>query len=544
MLFFIFILSNANSESLKIKSIEITGNKHFSQTEIRKVLRIKEEDFFSYKELNNNLQNVLQLYSKKGFYLVKILPPKIIPDKSGKNVNIQIQIIENQKLEVAEIQFFGNRYFSDDKLKAIISTKNGQQFSFEKINSDLHTIVAAYGERGYPFCEVTLDSSYIENDKISILLKIHENDFVRISKLNFQGNEITKEKTLKLITNFDENTIYKNSRIENAERKLLRKKYISDAEILPISKRELLIKILEKKTNYFQGVLGFASKEEKTFLENLTGFFNLSFLNMAGTERDIFLSWKKTDVNSSQFYISYKEPFIFDQQISVKGTFKRRTIDTVYVNSELGFETFFLLNSFGEIGLKFLFQNVLEDSITSHRKGLGGELEINKLDFPANPRKGFLLSSSYLIDWKSKQSYKQKVAIGFQHNFQIFRNNVLSIRGRTNLIFSSDSLSEYEFFEFGGYDNLRGFVDNQFSSKKFCLINAEYRYLLSRYSRVFLFTDYAYCDEYKNLFGCGFGVRLKSKIGILKIDYGVGYQNNEWTNPLEGMLHFGIETEF
>jgi len=37
---------------------------------------------------------------------------------------------------------------------------------------------------------------------------------------------------------------------------------------------------------------------------------------------------------------------------------------------------------------------------------------------------------------------------------------------------------------------------------------------------------------------------MKSKIGIIKIDYGIGYQDGQWTNPLDGTLHFGIEAGF
>ncbi|MCK4339880.1 MAG: hypothetical protein KAW87_07850, partial [Candidatus Cloacimonetes bacterium] len=66
----------------------------------------------------------------------------------------------------------------------------------------------------------------------------------------------------------------------------------------------------------------------------------------------------------------------------------------------------------------------------------------------------------------------------------------------------------------------------------------------SRDSRLFTFIDYAYSKQNNHLLGCGFGVRLKSRIGIIKVDYGIGYQDGKWTNPLDGTLHFGIEAGF
>jgi outer membrane protein assembly factor BamA len=541
---FLLFLSTLPAEPLKIKSIEITGNKHFSQAQIRKALKTNEGDTFSYKELNNNLKNVLQLYSKHGFYLTKILPPQVIPDQSGKYVNIKIQILENKKLKVAGLNFSGNRYFSDKKLKAMISTKLNQPFSIEKINADLQTIVNAYGEKGYPFCQAILDSFRIDKDKMFIYWQIRENDFVRISKLVCRGNEVTKDKTLKLITNFEDNEIYQNTKVEMAKRRLIRKKYIADAEIIPLNKRELLIQIKEKRMNHFQGVLGFSSsKEESSFADKLSGYIDFSFLNILGTDRDIALSWKRLKKNSSQFYLAYKEPFILNQQISSELSFKRRSIDTTYVNSDFKLKTFFQTNNFDKIGITLLTKSTLIDTVRTRKKGVGADWERDKLDYAENPRSGYHSHFSYLINWKSKQCYQQEVEADIQYAIPIFRNNVFSLRGRTNLLYSfEDSISTYDLYNFGGYDNLRGFIDNQFSSDKFCLFNAEYRYLLSRESRVFVFWDYAYCSEYNSLMGCGFGIRLQSKIGILKIDYGIGYQERKLTNPLEGTLHFGIET--
>ncbi|MEA3474917.1 MAG: POTRA domain-containing protein [Candidatus Cloacimonadota bacterium] len=535
------------AEPLKIKSIEITGNKHFSQAEILKSLRIKEGDEFSYQELNNNLNNVLQLYKNKGFYLIQILPPEVLPDESGEFVNIKIEILENNKLIVSDINFSGNRYFSNDKLKKMISTKSAQPFSIEKLNADLKSIVDAYGEKGYPFCEVAIDSLSINNEKISVLCRIIENDFVRISELIFKGNEITKDKTLKLITNFEENKIYRNSRIESAKRNLIHKKYISDAEIVPLNKRELLITIKEKQMNHFQGVLGFASQEDVSFIEKLTGYIDFTFLNILGTDREINLSWRKLKKNSSQFYISYIEPFILHQQISAELSFKRKSIDTIYVNSEFQLKTNFLMSSYDKIGVKIFTKSSLQDTIRTNKKGVGAEWRKDKLDYPINPKTGYYYSLSYAINWKNKKSYHQEISADIQCNIPInkSKNNILSLRGRTNLLYTSgDSLSKYDYYYFGGYDNLRGFIDNQFKSDKFCIFNIEYRYLLSRDSRAFAFLDYGYSAENRHLLGCGFGIHMKSKIGIIKIDYGIGYQDRQWTNPLDGTLHFGIETGF
>jgi len=74
----------------------------------------------------------------------------------------------------------------------------------------------------------------------------------------------------------------------------------------------------------------------------------------------------------------------------------------------------------------------------------------------------------------------------------------------------------------------------------------EFRYLLGKDTRFFLFTDYGYVENsfyrYGKLFGFGFGLRIATRLGLFGFDYGFGYQER-LRNPLEGIVHFGIETK-
>jgi hypothetical protein len=38
-------------------------------------------------------------------------------------------------------------------------------------------------------------------------------------------------------------------------------------------------------------------------------------------------------------------------------------------------------------------------------------------------------------------------------------------------------------------------------------------------------------------------LRIRTAIGMLGLDYAIGYDSKDWTNPMNGMLHFGIETK-
>ena len=542
----LFVQSILYSDDLVIRTVEVTGNSHFTDTEIIQALGLHLEDKFSYEILNQNIDNILQLYFSRGFYLTKISPPEVIPSHDGKGVSIKLTIDEGHRLLIANITFKGNKYFSQEKLKTYLSMHKNSPFSIQKANYDMKMVSTIYSEKGYPFCEMSLDSMRIIEDSLFLNYNIQENELVRISDIIFKGNTVTKEKTLKLILNFQENGIYDSRKIVRAKQNLLQKKYIESVEIIPLNNWQILVTIKEKSMNHFQGVLGLASsKEDIPFIERLTGFIDFSFLNILGTDREVQLKWNKLTSKSSEFYISYREPFILAQQISAEASLRRKTVDTTYVNTDLQIASFFTMKNYSRIGFQYTYSSSIEDTVSIDRNGVGAILVINKLDYPINPRNGYRNSTHYTLRWRSKKSYDQLISEEVEVIIPLNYYNVFYLKGLTKLIFAkNDILSNYDKYSFGGYESLRGFVDNQFISAKFGIISFEYRYLLSRDSRAFVFVDYGYCKEYESLIGIGLGVRLKSKIGIIKIDYGIGYQDGVWTSPLQGTVHFGLETGF
>jgi Outer membrane protein/protective antigen OMA87 len=262
---------------------------------------------------------------------------------------------------------------------------------------------------------------------------------VRISDIIFVGNTVTKKKQLELLLNFQENEIYDSRKIERAKQNLLHKKYIESVEMVPLNNWQIMIIIKEKSMNHFQGVLGLASsKEDITFAERLTGFIDFSFLNIIGTDREVQLKWNKLTSKSSEFYISYREPFILAQQISAEASLRRRTVDTTYVNTDLQIASFFTMKNYTKIGLQYTYSSSLEDTVSIDRNGVGAIAEINKLDYPINPRKGYKNTTNYTIRWRSKKSYDQLISEELEVLIPINYYNVFYIKGLTKLIFTKN----------------------------------------------------------------------------------------------------------
>jgi hemolysin activation/secretion protein len=159
--------------------------------------------------------------------------------------------------------------------------------------------------------------------------------------------------------------------------------------------------------------------------------------------------------------------------------------------------------------------------------------------------KHFYVMKRRVGEWVNKQATEIK----WNNYFTLSPRLVLmsSLNGKQ---IQNRDLEPYELYTLGGTDDLRGFREDQFSGYRIGWSNLELRYLLARKSRVFLFADYGVVqqqleeatDTLKDLFGIGFGIRLDTRIGLIGVDYGVSHSNGEWLHPLDGMIHFGLQT--
>ena len=109
------------------------------------------------------------------------------------------------------------------------------------------------------------------------------------------------------------------------------------------------------------------------------------------------------------------------------------------------------------------------------------------------------------------------------------------------------SLQISDYFWFGGSRSLRGYRENQFRGKVISWANLEYRFILGRNSRLFLFNDWGWyqipqASEIKEelLPGYGLGFRFETGLGILGVDYGLGKGDSFG----QGKIHFGLINMF
>jgi hemolysin activation/secretion protein len=98
---------------------------------------------------------------------------------------------------------------------------------------------------------------------------------------------------------------------------------------------------------------------------------------------------------------------------------------------------------------------------------------------------------------------------------------------------------------------LRGFDEESIFTNRYAVVTAEYRYLISLNSFLFVFTDGGWAQDKTfassqshTYFGTGLGMAFETKAGIFNISYAVGKRDDSNLNFRQAKIHFGFVSIF
>jgi len=162
--------------------------------------------------------------------------------------------------------------------------------------------------------------------------------------------------------------------------------------------------------------------------------------------------------------------------------------------------------------------------------------------FKRNQGPAYLIEEDSLRRSENLQSLQMKLK--FYYN--LWSNQVLAMHLEGRQVKGS-RLQLTDYFWFGGSQSLRGYRENQFRGDIVAWSNLEYRFLMGRNTRLFLFSDWGYYQYTTNeqnfsewLSGYGMGVRFQTPAGILGVDFGLG----KGDTFREAKIHFGLINQF
>ncbi|QHS53847.1 outer membrane protein assembly factor BamA [Edaphobacter sp. 12200R-103] len=226
--------------TVKVGKIAFDGNEHVSDRTLRRAMRnlrpigiphsiILENLFartFDASKLDEDTERVRQAYRDRGYFKAITseptttirdaggLSPFTLRPSKGKRVDILMPVEEGERYRLGGITFTGNKHYTNTKaLRAQFSQKDGDWFNATLFGKGLEQLRKAYGEGGYINFVGTPVPRVDEAKKLIYLdIDIDEGKPFYVSRIEFSGNSITRDKVIRRELLLEEGQVY-NSRL-------------------------------------------------------------------------------------------------------------------------------------------------------------------------------------------------------------------------------------------------------------------------------------------------------------------------------------------
>ena len=561
-----------------IRQISFEGLEHLGRKQLSKLIGIDAGQPYLPTEMVAGLNRVLEKYRESGFVFASIKPEvtTIPPDQ----VHIRLHIHEGTQARTGEITIEGNHLLSTGDLRRAFGLQKGTPFSQTAFEGGIDKILALYSERGYPKAEIEPTDFHLseEQGKVDLRLQIREGNQVRIGAVKLTGLQKTKPEVVLRELPVQTGDVFDQRKIDQSFHRLVNLGYFYEVSPSLLEEgttpEEIIFnaKVTEARTGRFSGVIGYAPPTtEFEGAPQLTGVIEATETNLLGAGRGVNFLWKSGLLRTLR--IGYAEPWAFGKPIKIDVEYSRVKQRNQFTDAESNenaasvtvatrFRRLFegsLGFSYKRIGLPtgdtplpttplsigLPITDVADPAAQSGVKyGITLGLTRDSRDYFLNPTRGRLDGVAFEF---SRGDFKlRKLWIDLRGYYPTWRRQVIAI-GLHGAAAWGDNIPPTELFYLGGANTLRGYDEDWFFGPRRVYANIEYRLLVGRTSQFFVFTDLGAVTQVDQptvfdplRVGYGFGMRLESKGGLLRMDYGLA----EGRSALEGKIHVNLGTSF
>ncbi|MDD5355264.1 MAG: outer membrane protein assembly factor BamA, partial [Candidatus Omnitrophica bacterium] len=587
------------SKRIRIKRVYVKGNDSLKRGKIIKAMktrqaRIFHAGFLKEGELQDDLDRVKILYNTEGFADAAV-DYKVEKGKKGW-IYIYLTVEEGKKYIVGSVNIAGNKDFSAEELKSKLKeATQGKVFSELGMQQDVYNLRDFYLGKGYLF--VQLDESASVNTQtgnVDITYSIKENEIAYVERIDIRGNVKTKDKVIRREVRLKPGDRFDGEKLKRSRERLNNLGYFeevvfdNEAGTKP-NQENLIVDVKEAQTGSFSfgggystvdQFIGFVEVEQKNF-----DLFN--FPNFTGGGQDLLIRSELGSV-TEDFLLSFTEPWLFDRPISGGFDAYRKVHDK---ENDVGY-SYSEKRTGGDLRLgrefsEYLKGNIIyrmeditisdvdDDSSQDLKKEIGTNtimslqfgLTHDTRDNIFDPRKGTVLSGSIECaggPFGGDKDFLRLYNLADQY-FGLTEKSVLEAKFESGWLFTYGDTSDipiYERFYAGGANTIRGYdergvspvdeLGNSIGGESVLIFSLEHTYALLDFLKFATFVDtgntWRKVEDYGSggfKSGVGFGFRVKTPLGPIKVDYGIPLNKEPGeTDKGSGKFHFSMGRTF
>ena len=307
---------------LVVKNINFTGNKIFSDNDLRYVVSTKEDAWYKLfasnkfvpSRLEFDKEKLYQFYKQRGFinFKVKLARGDLLPDFSGFNINFIVE--EGSRFKINDINIKSEfKDKSSTELLKKIPIKTGDYFDSRALNESTIIVNDHFAELGYSFVKI-IPQLKQNKDLVDIILIVDEGNKNYINKISILGNTRTIDSVIRREILLLEGDPYNNTKLKESINALKRLGFFTsvtykiDRGIVDNSV-DITINVEEMNTGSVSFGVGYSS------LNSTSMTFGLNEKNFLGEGTKARFEATISDKKST-YNVDITEPYFLDKPIS------------------------------------------------------------------------------------------------------------------------------------------------------------------------------------------------------------------------------------
>ncbi len=587
---------------VRIKRIYIYGNVAFKDKRIIKVMKSRWAWFFGSgilkeDQLEQDMTAIQAFYEQDG-YLDTKATYQIEPLFKGM-VNVNVTIQEGKRYYVGDVSFIGNVILSDAEIRSHLKNlKEGKVFSHEKMEEDVSNIREDYFDHGYITAVVEEVPSFnTDTARVDVKINIKEGKLIYINQIKIQGNAQTRDIVIRRELKMYPGDQFDGEKLKVSKQRLKDLGYFEDVgyDIEDTDRddyKDLVVQVKEAKTGTFSfgggystidRLVGFIEVEQKNFdISNWSTF--------TGGGQDLRL---RAQIGSSErnVLLSFTEPWLFDHPVSagfdayLTENLKDNTTGYAYDQKTYGFDirlgkaitdnlsvgTVYRLEHINISNLDSGVSEALQEQVgNSLVSDIGVSVTNDYRDSKLSPTKGWTITNSADVAGGPLGGDRNffRVQTSGEYYIPVVIHDVitvLEISGRTGIIESYPDTPDVPIFEryfAGGQDSIRGYdersvgpldpnTNDAIGGDALLLGSVEYTVPIIEIIKGAIFFDtgnvWSKVGDYGQgglKSGTGVGLRVKTPIGPIKLDYGIPLNKQSGQTSRNGKFYFSVSRGF
>jgi outer membrane protein insertion porin family len=578
-----------------VSAVRFEGNAHFSDRTLRKQMKTKAKTIIYFldksgrldeTQLQDDLQKIREFYQNHGYIDVAVRDVRK-ERTSGGALQIVIAVDEGPLYHVGKVSFVGYKATTEQKLRAVVKTKEGDVYSAKAIKDDAKAMADAYGSSGYVDLTVIPESAPSHGGLIDLTFKIDEGGRSYVERITITGNTRTKDKVIRREVLIAPGDVFNTVRVETSKKRLENLGYFSKVEAFPADtgvegRKDLNIVLEEKRTGSLNFGAGFST------IDSLIGFVELTQGNF-----DI-MNWPSLTGGGQKFRIRLQggtqrkdvevaltEPWFMDRPISVSFSsfyHEANYLSSLYDQRNYGFSLDvrkgILPYLYGTLGYRLesidafniagsASPQLVAETGSSTKSVVTASLVFDRRDNPFLTRHGERITYTW---WVAGPGGTEQI-----YGFDVEASKYWRLPWDTILLINAEVagvdrwgdqtklVKIYDRLFLGGSNNLRGFdfrdvgpkdpTGEPLGGQSMARATIEYTFPIIEKARGALFYDTGFVNtnpwdyNFNNVASdIGFGIRLDLPIGPLRVDYGIPIQ--QAGNTGSGKFNFNVGYQF